>query len=319
MSVRCAPPPNAPCTRTIATGDSLHAVVNSGGVVCLDPGVHRLGGRPLQVTGPPTIWRSSDSSNPAIISGGAQLLDWRPCTDLTCPPGYGGAFTHSMEGIDAGVLPVRQLWVARVRATRRSVAGAALNLSFPHGGFAFSGAAPGWLASAADDQVEVRWPSVIENWIEPRCVVRRVNVSAKAMLLDAGCYANLEARIGKNQRPRPDGAFFENVAGPPAAGEFHRLVRVRLGLGLGLALGFALLTRSAVFHRLVRVRVRVRLGLGLEFALLARARARARRVPRHALGSVLPPPWRHGGAAAGSVGAPPGGAPRGAWAARPHL
>ena len=81
---------------------------------------------------------------------------------------------------------------------------------------------------------EVRWPSVIENWIEPRCVVRRVNVSAKAMLLDAGCYANLEARIGKNQRPRPDGAFFENVAGPPAAGEFHRLVRVRVRVGVGV-------------------------------------------------------------------------------------
>ena len=232
--VRFAPPPKAPCTRTIATGDSLHAVVNSGGVVCLEPGVHRLGGRPLQVTGPPTVWRSSDSSNPAVISGGAQLLDWRPCTDLTCPPGYGGAFTHSMEGIDAGVLPVRQLWVAGVRATRRSVAGAALNLSFPHGGFAFNGAAPGWLASAGDDQVEVRWPSVIENWIEPRCVVRRVNVSAKAMLLDAGCYANLEARIGKNQRPRPDGAFFENVAGPPGAGEFHRLFRVRVRVGVSV-------------------------------------------------------------------------------------
>ena len=110
----------------------------------------------------------------------------------------------------------------------------AVNLSFPHGGFAFNGAAPGWLASAGDDQVELRWPSVIENWIEPRCVVRRVNVSAKAMLLDAGCYANLEARIGKNQRPRPDGAFFENVAGPPAAGEFHRLVRVRVRVGVGV-------------------------------------------------------------------------------------
>ena len=225
--VRFAPPP---CTHTIATSDSLHAVVNSGGVVCLEPGVHRLGGRPLQITGPPTIWRSSDSSNPATISGGAQLLDWHPCTDLTCPPGYGGAFTHSMEGIDAGMLPVRQLWIAGVRATRRTVAGAALNLSYPHGGFAFNGAAPGWLAAAAADEVEIRWPSVIENWIEPRCVVSSVNVSARAMLLDAGCYANLEARIGKNQRPRPDGAFFENVAGPPRAGEFHA-------------------TRSAVFYR----------------------------------------------------------------------
>ena len=222
--------PEAPCTHTIATSDSLHDVVNSGGVVCLEPGVHRLGGRPLQVTGPPTVWRSSDSSNPATISGGAQLLDWTACTDLTCPPGYRGAFTHSMEGIDAGMLPVRSLWVAGVRATRRTVAGAALNLSFPHGGFAFNGAAPGWLASAGADEVEIRWPSVIENWIEPRCVVSSVNVSARAMLLDAGCYANLEARIGKNQRPRPDGAFFENVAGPPRAGEFHA-------------------TRSAVFYR----------------------------------------------------------------------
>ena len=62
---------------------------------------------------------------------------------------------------------------------------------------------------------------VIKNWIEPRCVVSSVNLSAKAMLLDAGCYASLEARIGGQQRPRPDGAFLENVPGPPRAGEFH--------------------------------------------------------------------------------------------------
>ena len=65
-----------------------------------------------------------------------------------------------MEGIDGDMLPVRQLWVAGVRAMRRTVAGSALNLSFPHGGFAFNGAVPGWLATAAADQVEIRWPKV---------------------------------------------------------------------------------------------------------------------------------------------------------------
>lgn len=126
-----------------------------------------------------------------------------------------------MADIDKSMLPVRQLWIAGMRASRRTLAGAALNLSWPHGGFAFNGEAPAWLATAAADQVEVRWPKVVKNWLEPRCIVTSVNLSMRALLLDPECYAKLEARMPHHQRPRPGGAFFENVAGPPAPGEFY--------------------------------------------------------------------------------------------------
>lgn len=127
---------------------------------------------------------------------------------------------HPMTGIDASMLPVRQLWVDGIRASRRSVAGPSLNLTWPHQGFRFNGAAPPWLADAAADQVELRWPSMIKNWIEPRCIVTSVNVSSRTMLLDADCYSNLEQRIPGHARPRPP-AFFENVAGELAPGEFY--------------------------------------------------------------------------------------------------
>ena len=139
------------CTRTVSTTDSLHAIATAsvGGVVCLDPGVHLLGGRSLNITGPPTIWRSSELNNPATITGGTPLTAWQECTAQTCPPDFDGVWTHSMADIDKSMLPVRQLWIAGMRASRRTLAGAALNLSWPHGGFAFNGEAPAWLATAA--------------------------------------------------------------------------------------------------------------------------------------------------------------------------
>jgi len=126
-------------------------------------------------------------------------------------------WAHPSEGIanvSAEDVPFRQLWVGGRRAARVSRTGASLGLRATAWGYvADAEASDAWVA----DQVELRWPSQIKNWIEPRCVISAV--SGANLTVAPECWASLIARNDGELPPPP--LFVENIATPPEPGQFY--------------------------------------------------------------------------------------------------
>ncbi|KAL3924220.1 MAG: hypothetical protein SGPRY_003982 [Prymnesium sp.] len=116
--------------------------------------------------------------------------------------------------ISARDVPLRQLWVGGRRAARVGTSGAQLGLV---------ATANGYLATApvderwAEDEVEMRWPSQIQKWIEPRCVVS--SVQGANISVAPECWSRLIQRNGGSLPPSP--LRLENVRMAPLAGEFY--------------------------------------------------------------------------------------------------
>ena len=74
-----------------------------------------------------------------------------------------------------------------------------------------------WAPTAASQQAELRWPTTIRNWIEPRCTVAAAG--GRNLTIAPGCWRALIAANAGKLPPPP--SFIENVAaGPPGPGEF---------------------------------------------------------------------------------------------------
>jgi hypothetical protein len=208
----------------------LQTLVTDGqAAVCLAPGVHTLSGKPLKleqahnVQGRKVIWKAADSSRKTTLSAGAPLTKWVRCDDgVHCPyPQWHGVWVHMVADVPAikSVVPIRQLWVNGRTYTRQAITTGSLGLVPTATGYTSKAPIP-WFASAVANQVELRWPSQIKNWIEPRCVVTAA--TENTLTVAESCWKALTARHG-GLPPAP--LFIENASpgavDPPAPGEFY--------------------------------------------------------------------------------------------------
>ena len=76
----------------------------------------------------------------------------------------------------------------------------------------------GFTASAAfvTNEVELAWPKVVRNWIEPRCIITAV--AGPNITVDPQCWAALKQR--NNNKLPPEPTIVENIVRPPGPGEF---------------------------------------------------------------------------------------------------
>mmetsp|Transcript_47367 Transcript_47367/g.152613 ORF Transcript_47367/g.152613 Transcript_47367/m.152613 type:complete len:620 (-) Transcript_47367:7-1866(-) len=230
-----------PCTLTVpASRGALHAAAErvasqlssaasaADVVVCLKGGVHQLpvplalGPQHNHPSGRRVIWRGAAlPSAPTTLSAGAPLLRWVRCSHLdpaTPPecagPEWDGVWAHAADDVPhvtRAALPFRQLWVGGLRAPRATARTEAWNLSTTAEGYSARGVVPGLEWAAA----ELRWPSQVQNWIEPRCAVDRV--AGRRVIVSRPCWAALTARKGG---PPPAPLLVENLLRPPPAGQF---------------------------------------------------------------------------------------------------
>lgn len=118
--------------------------------------------------------------------------------------------------VDPANLPLRHLWVDGVRASRNFVDGQLENLKTTATGYTSSTPLGAWAAAADTNKAEIRLPSQIRNWIEPRCVVSAVD--AYNLTISPPCWAALTARKGG----APDvPLYIENVNQALGPGEFN--------------------------------------------------------------------------------------------------
>jgi hypothetical protein len=198
-------------------------------VVCLGPGTHLLHEKPLTLTeahspdGIKVQWRSEDFENPAVISGGVALTKWVRCNDgVHCPwESWNDVWVSFVSDAKAGValpkqaLPVRQLWVNGDRATRIYTDTSMMGLKATPTGFT-AASTDHW---SVENLLEMRWPTSIKNWIEPRCVI--TGISGTNITVEPICWKSLIARNGGKLPPAP--TFIDNFMGPsnvPGPGEF---------------------------------------------------------------------------------------------------
>ena len=178
-------------------------------IICLSPGIHLLDGRPLSLSGAThTLWRAHTPNSPRpVISGGVQLSSWRRCDAVHCAPHMaGGAYKDVFYAPLGGLLsdsmvPPRQLWVQGARVKRRTISANELTLRATADGFSFvlsnatpSWLTPSWLPTAALNEVELRWQGSIARWIEPRCIISKVNLTNPSFSLPGECLERLRSR-----------------------------------------------------------------------------------------------------------------------------
>lgn len=186
---------------------------------------HPNGGR--IVWRPTTTNTTTDSSMLLpILSAGAQVNKWYRCNDGEHCPGleWQGtfvAYNTDIKNITSSFLPVRNLWINGSRASRVSIDGNTLGWTVSPTGFVaqepFSSEEA---TSFVENQVELVWPRVIKNWIQPRCTITAV--SGKNITINPTCWKNLIARNGGKLPPVP--TFVENIVRPPSPGEFTSTV-----------------------------------------------------------------------------------------------
>ena len=132
-------------------------------------------------------------------------------------PEWNGVLVHLVDDIPnvtSSYFPLRQLWVRGQLASRVAINGESLGLKTTDTGYTAAAPIDGdWV----DDQVEMRWPSQVKNWIEPRCVVTAV--SGRNITVEPACWASLTARNGGKHAPPP--VLIDNVGAPPRPGEFY--------------------------------------------------------------------------------------------------
>ena len=154
------------------------------------------------------------------ISGGSPLLHWYRCNDGVHCPGndWNDVYVHYTSDIDnitKSFLPVRNLWVNGGRAARVSSDGDILGWNVTATGYSTPyNAVP---TSFVTNQVELVWPRIIKNWIEPRCTIS--NISKNNIIVEPLCWKTLIARNGGKLPPIP--TFVENMPiAPPRENEF---------------------------------------------------------------------------------------------------
>jgi hypothetical protein len=205
--------------------------------------MHTLGGKPLKLNAThnrahgkaQVIWRGLPANVPpaitgkkAVISGGIQLTKWYACDDgIHCPwPEWHGVWVSAMADAPAALkpfIPLRQLWVNGATSVRASATATGLGLKATATGFTSQVDIP-WYSTAVAQQVELRWPQVIRNWIEPRCVLTAA--TARSLTVAPGCWAALIAQHAGELPPPP--IFVDNAIdgrihaepSPPGPGEF---------------------------------------------------------------------------------------------------
>jgi hypothetical protein len=186
--------------------------------------VHTLAGQPLQLDqshNGNVLWKSSDSSRKTTLSAGAQLTKWYRCDDgVHCPyPDWHGVWVAMVADVPEikDVVPIRQLWVNGRTYTRQTITTRSLGLIPTATGYTSAAPIP-WFATAVANQVELRWPRQIKNWIEPRCIVTAA--TNHTLTIADGCWKGLTARHG-GLPPAP--LFIDNVqmASPPEPGQFY--------------------------------------------------------------------------------------------------
>jgi hypothetical protein len=205
-------------------------------VVCLAPGDFDLRAAGLlsfegEADTPPAgvsvEWRGSPGLSSRLV-GGSQITGWAPVI-----LGGGSAYAAPVTAA-AGFAPgqaVRQLWVAGARASRVvAEAGHAFGTLTPWSngvppsdplyaaGFTASSVPSTFAAYFSSMTVELTWPIVIDNWIEPRCVVQSFapDASGGNLTLCGPCAASLTTRANKGNLP-PVPAFVEALPFFPLA------------------------------------------------------------------------------------------------------
>ena len=204
-------------------------------VVCIGEGTHSLGGRPLKLNSTHSqsarrvVWRGASSKEGATdpistVSGGAQLTKWYRCHDgVHCNyPNWSGVFVSPMASappsLKSSLIPVRQLWVHGETIVRTSASLSGLGLVATSTGYTSSVDIP-WANIAVARQAELRWPKIIRNWIEPRCVVTAA--TSRSLTVSNDCWKSLIQRNNGELPPAP--TLVDNInegGGPPGPGEF---------------------------------------------------------------------------------------------------
>jgi len=235
--------PGSGTLRAAALAARAHALAARPGadvVVCLSPGEYTAAagaaGPVLALTAadaPPrgggrVVWRGAGA---AVVSGATPLTGWA-ATTFNGGPAYAAPLPPSVPGEPT---VVRQLWVDGARA-RRVTRGAAAFLgpltawTAPGGGVGFTAAAAlpaGFGADAAlVPSIELSWPIVVKNWIQPRCTLAAVDVASRNLTLGQPCGAHLVARAG-GPPPPPVTVEAAPGGGPLAPGEFFHDVGAR--------------------------------------------------------------------------------------------
>lgn len=236
---------SASCTLTASPGAGTlaaaalsarsHALAARPGddvVVCLSPGTYTASpgaaSPVLSLTAadaPPrgggrVVWRGPG----AVVSGATAITGWSAAT-------YGGGPAYAATlppGAPGEPTVVRQLWVAGSRAQRVTRDAAAFlgplttwTVAGGGVGYTAANALPAGFApdAATVASIELSWPIVIDNWIQPRCTLASVDVASRNLTLGEPCGALLVARKGG---PPPAPVTVEAVpgGGPLAPGEF---------------------------------------------------------------------------------------------------
>jgi len=203
-------------------------------VVCVGPGTHTLGGRALELNGTHSrpfrrvVWQGLPPDEGDLplttISGGAQLTKWYRCDDgVHCNyPKWSGVWVSPMSAappaLKPSLIPVRQLWAHGTTIVRTAASLSGLGLTATSTGYSSAVDIP-WASVAVSRQAELRWPKVVQNWIEPRCVVTAA--SSRSLTVASECWAALIKRNGGKLPPPP--VFVDNInadGGPPGPGQF---------------------------------------------------------------------------------------------------
>ena len=121
---------------------------------------------------------------------------------------------QGIPALQPALIPARVVApLGGLRAPRATARTEAWNLSTTAEGYSARGVVPGLEWAAA----ELRWPSQVQNWIEPRCAVDRV--AGRRVVVSRPCWAALTARKGG---PPPAPLLVENLLRPPPAGKLQR-------------------------------------------------------------------------------------------------
>eukprot|EP00939_MAST-03C_sp_MAST-3C-sp1_P001145 g1145.t1 len=170
------------------------------------------------IPGKRVVWRSAKEMDPSVVQDLVPLTSWFRCNDgVHCPSlDWNDVWVHyvsDVANLTADMVPIRNMWTNVSRMTRVSDLGDELGWKVIESGFS---ATENVSTSFVSDEVELLWPRVVRNWIEPRCIVTAVD--GKNITVDPICWGNLIQRNNGELPPIP--IFVENIVKPPPPGQF---------------------------------------------------------------------------------------------------
>eukprot|EP00938_MAST-03A_sp_MAST-3A-sp1_P001588 g1588.t1 len=212
------------CDLVIRNGEGLDMLsetilrADGGSTICFD-GINVLNDVTIPVS-ENVVYTSVNSERPAVIQASAPLNKWYRCNDgVHCPTNeWNEVFVHYVSDIvnlTQEFIPPRQLFVNGTRVSRVTRTGGEMGWISTSTGYATVSGANA-TTSYVENQLELRWPRSIQNWIEPRCIVTAVQ--GQNITIDPDCWKDLIARHGGQNPGIP--TFVENVVEPPGPNEF---------------------------------------------------------------------------------------------------